>query len=641
MSGLPPSSSDPRALAERRMKSLSRIYELTTGLLDIEDVGTLLRQIADSVKELFEFQRVSISILDANGGHFTDHAMAGYTPEEEDEVNSSAALFEAGEILADFREECRISTIGYFIPVEKQTTPLDQFAVVRDREAAALPRKSPDSWHELDLLYFSLYDRKGAMIGYLQIDYPLDGKIPSKETVEEVELFATIAAVGIENSGQYQKTLELLQENEMKTERMSRILDLIKSVVRVDEVDVVLKKVAETLAMTFGFRKTSVSLFSSGSDRVVVHAMTGYTKEEEEKVRSSVILRSKTLEDFREEFRVTKTGYFVPAESQKNLSDFVFMENPEFATKKREGPDSYHELDLLYFGLYDREGRIIGFIQPDYPINGKIPTKEAMESMEAFASVASIAIENSALFAEMTEAEKQTKMYLDLLTHDVGNFVGPVDAYLELLLGTTPLTDKQQKYLSSALEAVRSTSHLIRNVRRSAQMLEAEKAEIVPVNLTKSLKQTASDAKASALHRRVDTQLKLPDRDIWVMADNLIDEVFYNLLTNAIRYDEHEAAVVEVELEVVEVEGRRSAKVRIADHGVGIPDDLKDKVFTKGFKDLLRPERQAQQRSRGAGMGLRLVKALVDRYQGKIWIENLVYDDYTRGSVFTVLLPIP
>lgn len=623
------------------MQSLSRIYELTTGLLDIEDVGTLLRQIADSVKELFQFSKVSISILDISKGVFADHAMAGYTPDEEAEVNKSVDLFEIGTILADFREDCRISRIGYYIPVEKQSAPIEDFAVIQDKAAALAPRKSPESWHELDLLYFSLYDRKGAMIGYLQVDYPVDGKIPSRETIEEIELFATIAAVGIENAGLHKRTLELLQENEMKTERMSRILDLIKSVVRVDSIDVVLKKIADTLAMTFGFRKTSVSLFSDGTDRVAIHALSGYTKEEEAQVTESVILKSKTLEDFREEFRVTKTGYFVPAESQKDLSSFVFMENPELARKKRETPDSYHELDLLYFGVYDREGRIIGFIQPDYPINGKIPTKEAMESMEAFASIASIAIENSSLFAEMTEAEKQTKMYLDLLTHDVGNLVGPVDAYLELLLGTTPLTDKQQKYISSALEAIRSTVHLIRNVRRSAQMMEADKADIVPVNLTKSLKQTSSDAKASALNRKVDIQLKIPDRDIWIMADSLVDEIFYNLLTNAIKYDEHEVAVIEVELEVVEVEGKRSAKVRISDHGIGIPDDLKDKVFSKGFKDLIRPDRQVLVKSRGAGMGLNLVKSLVDRYGGKVWIENREYDDYARGSVFTVLLPKP
>ena len=622
------------------MASLSRIFELTTGLLDIEDVGTLLRQIASSVKELFGFSKVSISILQPGEGIFADHALAGYTPEEEAEIIKSRELFEVGAVLADFREDCRISRIGYYIPAEKQDSGIDGFAVVQDKAAALAPRKSPDAWHELDLLYFSLYDRKGAMIGYLQADYPLDGKIPSKETIEEIELFATIAAVGIESSNQYERTLELLQENEMKTERISRILDLIRSVLRLDEVDVILKKIAETLAMTFGFKKTSVSLFTPGTDRITHHALTGYTNEEEARVRDSVILKSKVLEDLKEEFRVTKTGYFIPAESQKDPSDFVFMENPKEAKQKRKSPDSYHEMDLLYFGVYDREGRMIGYIQPDYPINGKIPTKEAMESMEAFASVVSIAIENSSLYAAMTDAEKQTKMYLDLITHDVGNLVGPIDAYLELLMGSTPLTDKQQKYLSSALEAVRSTSHLIRNVRRSAQMMDKD-LEIVPVNLTRSIKQTSSDAKAAALHRKVDIRLKMPDRDVWVLADNLLDEVFYNLLTNAIRYDEHEEVFIEVEVEVVEVEGRRSAKVSIADHAIGIPDELKGKIFIRGFKDLIRQDRPVLQKSKGAGMGLSLVKALVDRYEGKIWIENREYDDYTRGSIFTVLLPKP
>jgi signal transduction histidine kinase len=40
-------------------------------------------------------------------------------------------------------------------------------------------------------------------------------------------------------------------------------------------------------------------------------------------------------------------------------------------------------------------------------------------------------------------------------------------------------------------------------------------------------------------------------------------------------------------------------------------------------------------------MGLSIVKALVDRYEGKIWVENRVYDDYTRGSVFNILLKKP
>jgi signal transduction histidine kinase len=40
-------------------------------------------------------------------------------------------------------------------------------------------------------------------------------------------------------------------------------------------------------------------------------------------------------------------------------------------------------------------------------------------------------------------------------------------------------------------------------------------------------------------------------------------------------------------------------------------------------------------------MGLSLVKALINRYGGKVWVENRVYGDYSRGSVFAFVLPLP
>jgi signal transduction histidine kinase len=88
-------------------------------------------------------------------------------------------------------------------------------------------------------------------------------------------------------------------------------------------------------------------------------------------------------------------------------------------------------------------------------------------------------------------------------------------------------------------------------------------------------------------------------------------------------------------------EGKNWVNVRVVDRGVGIPDDLKDKVFSGDYRKLARLDRPILQKARGAGMGLSIVKALVDRYEGKIWVENRVYDDYTRGSVFNILLKKP
>ncbi|MBN1678177.1 MAG: hypothetical protein JW880_06520 [Candidatus Thermoplasmatota archaeon] len=626
---------------DRRTESLSRIFELTRDLLKVEDVSVFLCRTAETVREIFGFDRVAISTMDETKGVFTDHALAGYPKEAEAEIRGSLDAFEIGVILEDFREDCRVSKIAYYIPAEKQAGGADDFLAVRDPEAAMKPRASPDSWHELDLLYFGLYNRHGSMIGFLQVDYPLDGKIPTTETIEEIELFASIAAVAIENSGVYRRSMLLLRENEVKTDRLVKMLDLIQSVLRIDDLDLVLQKVSDAMAYTFGFRKTGVSLFSEDTDKVTVHSMTGYSQAESEVILSSTILKDKILADFREEFRVTRTGFFIPGEVQGNGSDFVFMESPDKAARTRDAPDSWHELDLLYFAMYDRAGKMLGYIQLDYPLDDRIPTKETMEAMEAFASIATIAIENSKVFDDLTRARDHVKMYLDLLTHDVGNLVNPVNAYLEIVLGTTSLTDTQFKYITSAQEAAKSVQHIVRNVRRSAQMLEASDVELVPTNLTKSIQQASMEASTAFLGKKINIRYSVPQQDVWVVADTLLTEVLYNLLTNSIKYDEHEEVVIDVEVKGVDFEGKEWTSVRIVDRGVGIPDDLKDKVFSKDYMRLARLDRPILQKARGAGMGLSIVKALVDRYGGKIWAENRVYDDYTRGSVFSVLFGKP
>ena len=637
----PPAPLVSKDVQEQRLRNLSRIHELTSALLHVEHMEVFLTSIAKSVNEIFGFDRASISILDEEKGLFTDHAFAGYTEEEKQEILSDPGAFTREVILEDFKGEFRISKAAYYIPYEKQGTAVNGFVAVRDRDSAIQPRKSEESWHELDLLYFALQNGNGELIGYMQVDYPRDGKIPQIVTIQEIELFASIAAVGVENLNMFKRAQDLIEENELRTNRTLELFDLIRSVLRIDNLEVVLQKVSDALASTFGFRKAGVSVFTEGSNNVILHSLTGYNPEEEEVVRRAVILKDKVLEDFQEEFRITRTGFFIPGERQGDGSSFVFLENPTKAIAPRASVESWHELDLLYFGMYDREGKMLGYIQLDYPRDGKIPTKETMESMEAFASIATIAVENAAMFTRIEEAKNQVRMYLDLLTHDVGNLVNPINAYLEVVMGTTQLTPVQYKYLSSAQESARSISHLVRNVRRSSQMLEAAAVELVPMNLTRSIKQMTSEAKSAFLSKKINIRLNLPEQDVWVMADSFLDDVMYNLVTNAVKYDEHEEIILDVEYAAVEFEGRRYAQVRVIDRGIGIPDEFKDKVFSREYKKLVKPDRPILQRSRGAGMGLSLVRSLVERYGGRIWVENRVYDDYTRGSAFVFILALP
>jgi signal transduction histidine kinase len=206
MNGPPAVLRKSSTTTSKRVETLSRTCELTTQLLHVESMEVFLQGITESVRNLFGFDRVSISILDEEKGVFTEPAMAGYSDEERSEALANPAAFSVDEIMEDFREDCRVSKLSYFIPYERQTSSLDSFILVRDAKSAVQARKSPDAWHELDLLYLALCDQRGSIIGYMQVDYPADGLIPSLETIQEIELFAGLAAVGIENSKMFKRT---------------------------------------------------------------------------------------------------------------------------------------------------------------------------------------------------------------------------------------------------------------------------------------------------------------------------------------------------------------------------------------------------------------------------------------------------
>ncbi len=67
------------------------------------------------------------------------------------------------------------------------------------------------------------------------------------------------------------------------------------------------------------------------------------------------------------------------------------------------------------------------------------------------------------------------------------------------------------------------------------------------------------------------------------------------------------------------------------DNGIGIPDERKDIIFKRGNREL--------KGSKGMGIGLSLVKKIIKGYDGKIWIDDKVKNDYTKGSNFILMIP--
>jgi len=116
----------------------------------------------------------------------------------------------------------------------------------------------------------------------------------------------------------------------------------------------------------------------------------------------------------------------------------------------------------------------------------------------------------------------------------------------------------------------------------------------------------------------------------------MLGSVFRNLLKNAVQHNDKPVPTVAVSSDTAD----GSIRIRVADNGPGISDAAKEDIFGKGEKGL---------DSEGTGIGLYLVKSLVDSYGGDVWIEDRneggIVDAETptaapsEGAVFVVELP--
>ena len=116
-----------------------------------------------------------------------------------------------------------------------------------------------------------------------------------------------------------------------------------------------------------------------------------------------------------------------------------------------------------------------------------------------------------------------------------------------------------------------------------------------------------------------------------INANELLLDVFENILINAVNYNENAEINIQIRLSKVQSDDLNRCKVEFIDNGIGISEERKKGIFHRGYSK--------EKSVKGMGFGLSLVKRIIERYDGKIWVENKEKDDHTKGSNFVIMIP--
>jgi PAS domain S-box-containing protein len=231
----------------------------------------------------------------------------------------------------------------------------------------------------------------------------------------------------------------------------------------------------------------------------------------------------------------------------------------------------------------------------------------------------------------LVATKMQAELYLDLMGHDISNMhqiaMGQLELANEIMDEKGWLNAEEKELIQNPLETLNRSARLIENVRNLQRMRRGEfKEESIDLNDL-----LANIVKEHEFMLPSDSIRFTGDGPNLVKANKLLHDVFSNIIGNAIKHSNGDGININIKLENANEDGKNYYKVSVEDTGSGIPDDMKDKVFNR--------LQRGNTKARGMGLGLYIVKSLVDSYNGRVWVEDRVRGDHRKGSRFVVLLP--
>lgn len=314
------------------------------------------------------------------------------------------------------------------------------------------------------------------------------------------------------------------------------------------------------------------------------------------------------------------------------------MDGFELAELMR-GSERTRQVPIIFLtaGSVDRSRRFRGYetgavdfiqkpIEPDI-LRSKAQVFYNLRRQQRMIELQMVAIEQRS--EALREADVQKDQFIAMLAHELRNPLAPIKNGLEIL-GRNPdpesatnirnMMDRQVNHLIRLIDDLLDVSRITHN------KIDLRKSVITVQSAIQSAVETCKPLIDAAGHS---LNLVVPDENIWIDADvTRIAQILGNLLNNAVKYTpQHGRIFLSLRLE------NNQAVISVTDNGLGLDDGMLTKVF-----ELFAQVSSCAERSQGGlGIGLALVKRLVEMHGGTITAES---PGLNQGSTFIVRLPV-
>lgn len=234
------------------------------------------------------------------------------------------------------------------------------------------------------------------------------------------------------------------------------------------------------------------------------------------------------------------------------------------------------------------------------------------------------------LYRQVSELEQLKTQMIRIAAHDLRNPLGVISGYVQMLnmeVGAQ-LPERNRGHLGIIGESVNRIDKITRDILTLERISAGRELQSESLDLCQLVTRAFQELQAQAAQKLIDYQLQPAPVAVNIVGDRyLLPETLTNLIGNAIKYTPNSGRIcvklyTEPSLAVFEVE----------DSGFGIPLDEQGKLFEPFFRVRTKETNDIP----GTGLGLHLVKAIVERHGGKMRFRS----EYGQGSLFGFELPL-
>jgi PAS domain S-box-containing protein len=300
--------------------------------------------------------------------------------------------------------------------------------------------------------------------------------------------------------------------------------------------------------------------------------------------------------------------------------------------------------DLLYAPLRLADGRIVGVVSVDDPLDGRRPTKESLTPMELFLHQAAVAIENAKLLQQLKEysehlEEKVGERTVELrgvqkqllkserlaaigelagmVGHDLRNPLTGISGatyYLKTKYGLK-MDDKGKEMLGIIEKDIGYSNKIINDLLEYSKEIKLEITETTPRLLLKEALSFVQVPKTIQILERIQSKPRIK------VDVEKIRRVFINIIKNAF-----DAMPYGGQLTIRTRKAKDKVAFIFSDTGIGMSNETMKNLWTPLFTT----------KARGMGFGLAICKRILEAHEGQISVESMVGE----GTTFTVTVPI-